>query len=760
MSPKPEPQKAMHQRPNDEKPSMSRRKFLKGSIIGAGTLVALPACNSLQTVAAPTPQQGGSVPSGTPQQQQPSIGPDAPEFWPEPNEWIVSNYPDEFLQLHVTEHKASTIVTGVTGEQPAFLFSWNGLIPGPTIRMRGDEDLQLRLFNDLSGNTGFDGGQNNPIRVPQKLPDWQLNSSVVGPFPEINGTIYGPHQQHTTNIHTHGLHVNACDNPDGSKSDDIFLRIIPIDDYNLRKQSKLNWPLIDDGVVQELRGIAEYEFRLGKSGGVAETHPPGTHWYHPHAHGSTYDQVASGMAGFLIVEGDVDDRLKEQIHGYKERLILFQRVINPAQPAEREGKTKTRNGPWETVNGWKAGRFVAVMQPGSIERWRLLNGSVDGQGYIEFTVLEGEDADSDAALELDQLAFDGVTLVTEDGKYTTRSGVKSLVMAPANRADFLVQAPSLEDGQPKIYTIWAKWVPDATDQPNIPDKNQDIKIATLIIRGEEVDPGVSRDPTTGQLELEFPDVPNYLLPIPDEEITNDDSRWRTRQVIYSGWGGASYPCPRPTIPAVTQPPFDVNNAMMIDGEKFDPMKSVHKMGLNTAEEWTLWNYSMTIYEDSSGTTHYGETVSPTVLAAAQKNKKLFSKAADHPFHMHQNPFWVLSIVDANGKELLPDGHPRWQDVVRIPRNGGRVVFRSRFWDFACAYVNHCHLLEHEDWGMMQCVEVMTNEADANYVPNPPGFEWPAPTKQEMYDRNLGPDNYKNAFCGKNSPNPCPPPDDA
>ena len=45
-------------------------------------------------------------------------------------------------------------------------------------------------------------------------------------------------------------------------------------------------------------------------------------------------------------------------------------------------------------------------------------------------------------------------------------------------------------------------------------------------------------------------------------------------------------------------------------------------------------------------------------------------------------------------------------MVHIPRNGGRIVFRSRFWDFVGLYVNHCHLLLHEDNGMMQPVEVI------------------------------------------------------
>ena len=104
-------------------------------------------------------------------------------------------------------------------------------------------------------------------------------------------------------------------------------------------------------------------------------------------------------------------------------------------------------------------------------------------------------------------------------------------------------------------------------------------------------------------------------------------------------------------------------------------------------------------------------------------------------NIHQNPFWVLSITDTNGNGLLPGGLPRWQDVVRMPRNGGRVVFRSRFWDYPGEFVNHCHILQHEHWGMMQTVEVVADEAETDYTPQPPNFSYPKPTKRQMYDTN-------------------------
>ncbi len=55
------------------------------------------------------------------------------------------------------------------------------------------------------------------------------------------------------------------------------------------------------------------------------------------------------------------------------------------------------------------------------------------------------------------------------------------------------------------------------------------------------------------------------------------------------------------------------------------------------------------------------------------------------------------------------------DTIAIPR-GGRVVFRSRFADYAGLWVNHCHILQHEDYGMMQAVAAVARAEDANYNP--------------------------------------------
>ena len=84
--------------------------------------------------------------------------------------------------------------------------------------------------------------------------------------------------------------------------------------------------------------------------------------------------------------------------------------------------------------------------------------------------------------------------------------------------------------------------------------------------------------------------------------------------------------------------------------------------------------------------------------------------------MHTNPVWVMrvEVPDEQGNLVNILDKPEWRDVVWLPRNGGRVVFRSRFPDYVGTFVNHCHILLHEDHGMMQVVETTPFADQANY----------------------------------------------
>lgn len=129
----------------------------------------------------------------------------------------------------------------------------------------------------------------------------------------------------------------------------------------------------------------------------------------------------------------------------------------------------------------------------------------------------------------------------------------------------------------------------------------------------------------------------------------------------------------------------------IDGDHFADGEYDQTIVLGDTEEWTLINATTT---------------------------------ASHPFHIHVNPFQIIEIFDprlpAEQQHYIPPLPRPWQDTVAIPRmrNGvpaqGYVKVRHRFDDFAGSFVLHCHILEHEDRGMMQLVRVIPKTSAARH----------------------------------------------
>ena len=96
------------------------------------------------------------------------------------------------------------------------------------------------------------------------------------------------------------------------------------------------------------------------------------------------------------------------------------------------------------------------------------------------------------------------------------------------------------------------------------------------------------------------------------------------------------------------------------------------MRLDTAEEWTVVN---------------------------GVDDKLPQHA--HSFHIHVNPFKVTKI---NGIALE---RPLWRDTfVLTGTTGDSFTFETNFLDFTGRFVDHCHIVSHEDLGMMEIVEVV------------------------------------------------------
>jgi bilirubin oxidase len=73
-------------------------------------------------------------------------------------------------------------------------------------------------------------------------------------------------------------------------------------------------------------------------------------------------------------------------------------------------------------------------------------------------------------------------------------------------------------------------------------------------------------------------------------------------------------------------------------------------------------------------------------------------AMDHPFHLHGFQFQVLD------RNSVPEPFRSWKDTVNVPKHE-TVRFVVRFDDYPGKWMFHCHILDHEDHGMMGILEV-------------------------------------------------------
>lgn len=79
---------------------------------------------------------------------------------------------------------------------------------------------------------------------------------------------------------------------------------------------------------------------------------------------------------------------------------------------------------------------------------------------------------------------------------------------------------------------------------------------------------------------------------------------------------------------------------------------------------------------------------------------------DHPFHHHVNAAQVLSITGGDAKYAsLYTTIPAWKDVTIVPK-GGRIRLLMPVMDYTGMGMFHCHIIEHEDIGMMGMWHIM------------------------------------------------------
>jgi FtsP/CotA-like multicopper oxidase with cupredoxin domain len=401
----------------------------------------------------------------------------------------------------------------------------------------------------------------------------------------------------------------------------------------------------------------EYRFR------IPADEPPGLYWYHPHIHGFSSIQVQGGASGALIVEGL--ERANPAVLDLPERVLVIrdQPLLNPdAPPAKSEPVVPKmfidRDGD-AANNGTGFGKpakdlsinFVPVPYPDYPPATiRIRPGEKQlwrvlnacAVTYLNLVLLFQR-----MPQQLGIVALDGVPVNRAAADAPTVQWSDHVGVPPGGRVEFIVSGPPA--GVPAL--LMTRTVDTG--------------------KGGENDPNRASANVTATSDAPKPPsrLPARARPLPGKSLP---------------WLGSVAPVHvrRLYFSEKLEDPANSNSAtaffITVDGEApaaFDPGAGVPNIVVRQGdvEDWIIENRSTEL----------------------------------HAFHIHQIHFLLL---DWSG---VPVNEPFLRDTVNVPYFNGRTLkypsvrLRMDFRDpnAVGTFVYHCHLLEHEDGGMMGLLRV-------------------------------------------------------
>jgi FtsP/CotA-like multicopper oxidase with cupredoxin domain len=409
--------------------------------------------------------------------------------------------------------------------------------------------------------------------------------------------------------------------------------------------------------IQPEDGSFEYHFRIPAG------EPPGLYWYHPHIHGFSAQQVQGGASGALIVEGL--ERANPAVRGLPERVLVIrdQNLLNPQAPPSRSEPVVPRllidrDGD-AANNGTGFGKpakdlsvnFVPVPYPDYPpalismrpgERQLWRVLNASAVTYLNLALLFRR-----APQLLGVVAIDGVPINLAGGAAHAIEWSDHIGVPPGARVEFVLTGPPV--GVPAVLVTHTV----DTGQGGENDPNR--ALARVVASADAPEPA-SALPATAR-----------PLPAPRLPWLGSVAPVRERKLYFS---------------EKLADPANPNSAtafyITVDGQPpapFDPASGVADIVVRQGEveDWIIENRSTEL----------------------------------HAFHIHQLHFL---LIDWSG---VPVNEPFLRDTVNVPYFNGRTLqypsvrlrmdFRAP--DTVGTFVYHCHLLEHEDAGMMGLVRV-------------------------------------------------------
>ena len=452
---------------------------------------------------------------------------------------------------------------------------------------------------------------------------------------------------------------------------------------------------------------------------------PGTHWYHAHKHGSTAINVGNGMTGVFIIEGQYDDDLDTFYSRYT--LTNGSRGTSQAQPVMVLNQLTTvpnrlAGGPAGHTDFVVNGRLrpVVQMQPGEVQLWRIANTAGRSAAYFQAPV----------GLQWRQIAQDGVQFADKNYRGSQN---RPIYVAPGNRIDLLVQAPMQ---------------PTSTQIP--------VLIQNVMARGAVLPTPANPTPTDPN-----PGVPLFSVVVSGPPVTLNSQpaqmpfinrRRRSRRSLRtSRMRSCARATTRPSrwssIRRRLRRPRCSTPSTASSSRTTMPLVAVR---LGVAEEWTIKNttdFPQPAGPDRPSVPHPHQSVpdhrgvrserepdrsEDRAVDRRRRQRKDGAGAEIRRRRRRRRPIRANACSIRTTRDLASLRARRckrknliWWDVFAIPSgraaptatNPNNVIpgyfkMRSRFVDYAGLYVLHCHILIHEDRGMMFSVQVGKPTADA------------------------------------------------
>jgi FtsP/CotA-like multicopper oxidase with cupredoxin domain len=406
-------------------------------------------------------------------------------------------------------------------------------------------------------------------------------------------------------------------------------------------------------------GDAPFEYRFH----IPLDEPPGLYWYHPHIHGFTKEQVLGGASGAIIVEGI--ERADTALAGLSERVLVIrdQDLLNPNAPPsksepvvpkmlfDRDGDAANTGTGFGKPAKDLSINFVPVPYPDyppaqmemkPDERQLWRVVNASGITYLNLAVLFGHKPQP-----LGLVAMDGVPLNTVGMPRDFVDWQTHLAVPPGARVEFIIKGPPAgESGLLVTRTV-------DTGAGGENDPNRALAIITA-----------SKDAPKPPSEL-----PPSAQPLPPSPLPwlGSVTPVRTRRLYFSE-----------KLLEPNNPNSATEFYLTVDGQppmQFDPKSGVPNIVVKqgTVEDWIIENRSSEL----------------------------------HAFHIHQLHFMLLEY---RGK---PVNEPFLRDTINVPYYDNKalafpsVTLRMDFRDPNTIgdFLYHCHLLEHEDGGMMGLIRV-------------------------------------------------------